>query len=187
VFEDLRARIEQFLAQHTPPADPREHARLLERSIIDMKVAVATLRDGVADTTRDLERERRQLADAGRRGRLAREIDDQDTASIADDFVARHTQRVTLLERKLSVQHDELMLAEQELDQLTGKLRHLRQGMPSTGTESAWREVQAAGGSRPGVDPEDELLSHDLDRSAHEAAAEAQLAHLKRKLGRDRR
>ncbi len=186
MFEDLRARIEQFLAQHTAPADPREQARLLERSIIDMKVAVGSLRDGVTATTRDLERERAQLADAERRGRLARDIDDQETAGIADEFVTRHGHRVSLLERKLTVQHDELMLAEQELEQLTGKLRHLRQGMPSAGTESAWREVQAAGGTRPGVDPEDELLRHDLDRSAHEAAAEAQLAHLKRKLGRDR-
>ena len=50
--------------------------------------------------------------------------------------------------------------------------------------ERAWRDVQAAGGARPGVDLQDDLLKADMDRVAREQAADAQLDALKKKFKR---
>ncbi|HEX5817609.1 MAG TPA: hypothetical protein VFY20_01945, partial [Gemmatimonadales bacterium] len=51
--------------------------------------------------------------------------------------------------------------------------------------QQAWRELEAAGGARPGVDPDDVLLSAELDRARRSAAVDEQLAYLKKKLGRE--
>jgi hypothetical protein len=45
--------------------------------------------------------------------------------------------------------------------------------------------VAAAGGARPGADPEGDLLRAEADRAAHAAAVDAQLAYLKKKLGKE--
>lgn len=186
MFEGLRSRIEQFLAQHTAPGDPRASAAQLHQAVLDAKVAVSQMRDALGATERELTVERRHQEDAERRGRLAREIDDQETAGLADRFSAKHAERVQVLERKLQVQRDELALAEREVAEMTAQLKSIRggAGAAAASSEAAWRDLQAAGGARPGVDPDDELLRSRLDRSAYEAAAEAQLAHLKRKMGK---
>lgn len=186
MFEGLRDRIEQFLAQHTRPPDPRAHADLLYQAVLEARVGVGTMRDALADTERELVREQQHHADAERRGRMARNIQDAETAEVAERFVQRHANRIGLLTRKVAVQHEELQLAGQELEQLTVQLREVRRGIPGGASEAAWRDIEAAGGTRPDTDLAAELLGHDLDRSAREAAAEAQLAHLKRKLGKDR-
>jgi hypothetical protein len=50
--------------------------------------------------------------------------------------------------------------------------------------ERAWRDLQAAGGERPDVDLQNELLKADIDRVAREQAADQQLDLLKQKLGK---
>jgi hypothetical protein len=52
-------------------------------------------------------------------------------------------------------------------------------------TERAWRDLQAAGGARPGVDPQDDLFASEIDRSAREAAADRQLEELKKKMRKE--
>ncbi|HEY6209762.1 MAG TPA: hypothetical protein VIW28_11925, partial [Gemmatimonadales bacterium] len=51
--------------------------------------------------------------------------------------------------------------------------------------ERAWRDLQQAGGARPGTDLKDELLRGQMDRAAREAAAEQQLRELKRKMKKE--
>jgi hypothetical protein len=187
VFEGLRSRIEQFLAQHTAPADARASMDLLHSAVLEAKVSVAAMRDGVVATERELVLERKQLEDAERRGRLAGDIADQETAQVAERYAARHRERTGVLERKLEVQRDELILAEREVAEMTAQLRSARQGLGAGAGSAgaAWRDIESAGGVRPETDLQDELLKSNLDRAAREAAADAQLAHLKRKLGKD--
>ena len=94
-----------------------------------------------------------------------------------------------VLERKLAVQLDEAAMAEREAAALLARLKQARQGLNSEGrpasTEAAWRGLEAAGGVRPETDVESELLKTRADRAAMEQAAEAQLAHLKKKLGKE--
>src|SRR5213593_3560139 len=131
----------------------------MREAVVDAKLAVGETREAVARTERDLTQERQRLADAERRGRLASEIQDQETMDVAQRFAAKHRERVGVLDKKLAALKDELTLYE--------------------------RELEAAGGPRPGVDPADELLKAHLDRAAREAAADRQLRELKKKMKKD--
>ncbi|HWN83094.1 MAG TPA: hypothetical protein VNM87_13430, partial [Candidatus Udaeobacter sp.] len=113
VFEGLKARLERLLQDHSRP-DPRARAAALREAVLEAKVGIQTMRSALAATERELEAERRQLADAERRGQLAAQLPDQETVSVAERFAQRHRARVGVLERKLAVQREELTLAERE-------------------------------------------------------------------------
>lgn len=168
MFESLRARLEQFLAERTPPANAREQLQALHAALVEAKVGLATMRDALAEAERGLAGERRQLADAERRGRMATEIGDAETEEVARRYATRHGERVGVLERKVAVQRDELALAEREYEAMRTEFQARRGGV----------------GPVPelGPDLDDSALRHDLDRAARESAAEAQLEYLKRKV-----
>lgn len=182
-FEGLRQRLDRLFAE-SREGDVRAYAAGLRDAVIEAKAAVATMRDQLAATERELALERRQLADAERRGQLASEIGDAETVGVAERFATRHRERAAVLERKLDVQRDELAIASRELDDMMAELRTAR-GPASPAAEAAWRDIEAAGGTRAEVDQDTELLKAEAERRLHEAAVDAQLAHLKKKLGRE--
>lgn len=159
-------------------------------AVVEAKVAVQEMREVLTRTEGELKLERQRLADAERRGRLASEIQDQETVTVAERFAVKHRERVAVLERKLAAQQEEVALADRELGEMQGQLKSATQGRGATegdrSTDRAWREVQAAGGDRPGVDDlRDELLKGDIDRAAREATADQQLEALKKKMRKD--
>ncbi|MFI5234817.1 MAG: hypothetical protein ACHQXA_03830 [Gemmatimonadales bacterium] len=170
------------------PPTSRETAAVLEQSLVEMKVGLGDLRRAREATERELAGERRQLADAERRGALAALVPDPETVRVAEEFAAKHRERIGVLERKLAVQGDEVTLAEREAGELAARWREARRGLGPNGMtpsiEAAWRDLQAAGGQRPGTDLEGELVRSETDHVAREAAADAQLAHLKKKMGK---
>jgi hypothetical protein len=187
VFERLRDALKAALDAATPPGNLRDLARQMHEAVVDAKVAVAEIRGAVTRTDAELAAERQRLADAERRGRLAAEIQDQETVQVAERFTAKHRERAGVLERKLAAQREELGLAERELTEMQGQLKTADLGAsPPVGgassTEQAWRDLQAAGGARPDVDLQQELLKHDIDRVARERAADEQLDLLKKKI-----
>ncbi|MEP6572026.1 MAG: hypothetical protein ABJD11_04995 [Gemmatimonadota bacterium] len=175
------------MADHTPAADARGFASGLQAALLEAKVAVGVMRDALAASERELELERKQLEDAERRGRLAAAIPDAETVQIAERFAERHRARSEVLGRKIAVQRDELSMAERELGEMNAQFRAAKQGTVNgvrPEQEAAWRDLQAAGGARPETDVEDALLRNRMDRAMHEAAADAQLEHLKKKMGK---
>ncbi|HET9384020.1 MAG TPA: hypothetical protein VFO67_02655 [Gemmatimonadales bacterium] len=88
-----------------------------------------------------------------------------------------------MLERKLAAQREELALAQRELDDMQAQLKAAASAQPST--ERAWRDIEEAGGARPGTDLRDELLKSDIDRAAREDAAARQLEELKKKMRKE--
>lgn len=150
----------------------------LHEALVESKAAVNALRDGLAVTRRELALEQKQLEDAERRGRLAAEIPDQETVAIAARFAARHRERVSVLERKLAVQQDELALAERLLDELMAEAK----GTAPSSDAPPPPAGEAPRGEAGGQDP---LLKHRMDQAAREAAADAQLAFLKKKMGKE--
>jgi len=187
VFERLRDALRAALDAATPPGNLRDLARQMREAVVDAKVAVEEVRAAVIRTDTELAAERQRLADAERRGRLAGEIQDQETVQVAERFAAKHRERAGVLERKLAAQREELALAERELTEMQGQLKSADLGAPGVGgaassTEQAWRDLQAAGGTRPDVDLQQELLKHDIDRAARERAADEQLDLLKKKI-----
>ena len=189
LFERLRDAFRAALDAATPPSDLRDLARQMREAVVEAKVAVQEIREALGRTEGELARERQRLADAERRGRLATEIQDQETVAVAERFAAKHRERVGVLERKLAAQREELALAERDLVEMQSQLKSAEKDRPTVeaerSAERAWRDVQAAGGARPGMDLKDELLKAELDRAAREAAAEQQLEALKKKMRKD--
>lgn len=186
MFESLRDRLDALL-RSGGAGDARAVAHGLQGAVVEARAALAGLHEARDGTARSLEAERRALTDAERRGRLAADAGDLETVRVAEEFVARHRERVSVLERKLAVQADEVTMAEREVEELTGMWRSARSGAGAAGNslEAAWRELEAAGmPGRVGPDAETERLRHEVDRAAREAAVEAQLAELKRRLGK---
>ncbi len=157
----------------------------MREAVVDAKVAVAEVKEAIARTEREVGAERQRLADAERRGRLAGEIQDQETVAVADRFAGKHRERLGVLERKLATQREELALAQRELDEMQTQLKAADQASGAGSTERAWRDLEEAGGTRPGMDLSDELLKSDMDRAAREAAAARQLEELKKKMRKD--
>jgi hypothetical protein len=189
LFERLREALRAALDAAGPTGDLRDLARQMREAVVEAKVAVEELRVALARTDVELAAERQRLADAERRGRLAAEIQDQETVAVAERFAARHRERVAVLERKVAAQRDELAIAERELGEMQAQLKAAERGRPAAeaarGTEQAWRDLQAAGGIRPDVDMEHNALQADIDRRAREAAAEQRLAELKKRMKKD--
>jgi SpoVK/Ycf46/Vps4 family AAA+-type ATPase len=182
VFESLRARLDRLFTEPAP--DPRARAEQLRDALAEASVGLARMREGLAATERELAAERRQLEDTERQGRLAARVSDAETVAIAERFALRHRERVAVLERKLVVQRDELGLARREIEEMTVEVRAAVRPDTDASLRAAWRELEAAGGARPGVDLEGELERARAERELMERAVEAQLAQLKKKLGR---
>ncbi len=188
MFERLRAAINAALDAATPPEDSRGLYSKMREAVIDARASIEAMREGVQQTERRLAHERTQLEDASRRRRLAAEIDDQETVEVADQFVAKHEERVRVLEEKLTAQSKELQLAEREYDDMKSQLKSAERdrvtGDAARSVESAWRNVEAAGGARPETDVDDSLLKSRMDRQAREDVAEDQLRELKKRMGK---
>jgi hypothetical protein len=177
VFESFRTRLDRLFAEQGGRPDARAYAAGLRDAVVDARVAVGTMRDALAATERELATETRQLEDAERRGRLAAEIPDPETVAVAERFASRHRERVGVLERKLGVQRDELAMAERELAEMTAQLKDAQMGrIPDVSPRMAPDDA---------ADRESDLMAARAERAMHEAAVEAQLAHLKKKLGKD--
>src|SRR5207248_1639453 len=155
----------------------------MREAVVEARLSMQATREAVTHTEGELALERQRLADAERRGRLAGEIQDQETVTVAERFAAKHRERLGVLERKLAAQREELALAQRELDDMQTQLKVAATAQP--GTEKAWRDIEEAGGAREGTDLRDELLKSDLDRAAREAAAARQLEELKKKMRKE--
>jgi hypothetical protein len=189
LFERLRDAFRAALDAATPPGDLRDLARQMREAVIEAKVAVQEMREALVRTQGELTLERQRLADAERRGRLAAEIQDQETVTVAERFATKHRERAQVLERKLAAQQEEVALTERDMVEMQGQLKSAEKDRATVegdrSTERAWREVQSAGGARPGMDLQDELLKSQMDRAAREAAAQEQLEALKKKMRKD--
>jgi hypothetical protein len=185
LFERLRDAFQAAL-DAASPGDVREAAARMREAVIEAKVGVRGVRDSVARSDAELAAERQRLADAERRGRLAGEIQDKETMAVAERFAAKHRERVAVLERKAAAQRDELALAERELAEMQSQLERAAKAQPgAASTAQAWRDLEAAGGARPGTDLKDELLRADMDRAQREADAQKQLEELKKRMRKD--
>jgi hypothetical protein len=182
MFESVKARLEKLLRDHSR-SDPRAYMSALREALLEAKVGVATMRSALVKSEEELRREQRQLTDAERRGRLALEVPDQQTVTLAEQFAGRHRERIAVLERKISVQRDELVLAEREVEEMLGQVRGGSSGGEAADSlRAAWRDIEAAGGDRPDTRSDDERLRAEADSKLKERAVEAQLAFLKKKL-----
>ena len=182
MFDGLKARLDRLLRERGP-GDGREQAAALREALLEARLGLTTMREALARTEQELEAERKHLVDAERRGKLASEVPDAETVALAERYAARHRDRVLVLERKIVVQREELVLAEREVEEMGAEVRAAARGPGSASVEAAWRDLGAAGVERPTSDTD--RLAADEERKRKEQAVEAQLAYLKKKLGKD--
>jgi hypothetical protein len=180
VLEGLKARLDQLLRDGSRN-DPRAYAAGLKEAVLEARLGVRTMQEALVVTERELAGERQQLEDAERRGRLAAMVPDPETVQVAERYALRHRERASVLERKLVVQREELVLAERELAEVTLEAKQATANHPSEAISAAWRELESAGATRP---DEQDRLQAETDRQRRDSAIEAQLAYLKRKLGK---
>lgn len=188
MFNRLRDALERALAAATPPPDLGEIASQMREAVIEQKAGVRAMREALARDEALLAVVREELATAERRRGQAESIGDAETVAVAVKYAARQRERADVLERKVEAQRGELSLAERELEEMTAQLAEAakRRGgeEAARGANDAWNSLGAAGMDRPEVDTEGDLLRSRIERQAREAAADARLEELKKKMGK---
>ncbi len=175
MFERLRVAVNAALDAAMPPPDWHDLQAQMHRAAVEGRAAIAKMREDVAETEREIAVEQRHLEDARRRGRLAAEIEDEETVEVAQRFATKHAERFAVLEQRLSAQQAELALADREVEEMVGQLKELERrgvvGAPSIPPEAI-------------PDLEGARLGEELDQAAREAAADIQLRELKKRMGK---
>jgi hypothetical protein len=183
MFESLKGAIQDLLHGNVAPADRRAVIAEMKRALVHAKLGVEDLRQGVEQTRRKLTTEREQLVTVLRRKTLAEGINDAETVALATKYEQQHGERVAVLERKLEAQEAEAMLAERDLGEMMTQLKSAGAGVGS-GTPAPGPTDQDLGL------PDDANLHSELDglarqraRGDADAAADAKLAELKKRMG----
>ena len=185
MFEKLTQSLRDALGRASSPAEGRAVVAMMREALVEAKVGLANLRDGVEATRAQLAAERSELTTVERRGRLAAEIHDRETVRVATEYARRHAERIAVLERKLAAQEAELALAEGEVAEMTSQLKAAAAGIDPGGVS------RGVGGSGPPLDGAGgetadggEALRRTADRVAREAQAQRRLDELKRRMGK---
>lgn len=193
MFEQLRDAL-RGIGRDAGPSDRRAALIGMKDALVHARMALQDLREGITITERRLAEEQRELDTATRRRALAVQIDDAETVTVADRFVAQHAERVRVLEQKRAAQLDELSLAQREYDEMSVELKRAMAGVPPTGSvgyssheDAAMREVEEALGDRQASADRAALdaMARAKAREAREADAAERLAALKRQLGKE--
>ncbi len=167
-LDEIQAQLDRLFAARTRRPSRDDVARLRD-VLVTWKVGLGEMRDALATSERDLAAARQDAGTYERRGKLAADIGDAETVRVADEFTAKARERVDLLERKVLVQRDELAIAERDYAEARRRFDAAARGVPPVDESAAEADPAAA----------------QLDQHARDAAVDAQLAALKKKLRGD--
>lgn len=195
MFESLRKSLDDLLSRSTPPEERRQIVSRMRDTIVQAKVGLQDLRDGLEKSRHRLEAERRELDTVQRRKRLAEQINDIETVRLATQYEQLHSERVQVLTRKLEAQESELALAERDVAQMMTELRNAASGIApagdrggsAAGVNAAMDEIESelgGGAQSSGLRDEIEGLTRDRARADREADAARRLEELKRRMGK---
>lgn len=125
MFEDLQRLFKESLAAFRAELDKREPedevAHLLgsmRRELVEARALIPRLEEELSRARTDLVREREQLERTERRGRLAGQINDQETVRVAEEFATKHRERIVVLEQKVSATEADLALKRREAEEM---------------------------------------------------------------------
>jgi hypothetical protein len=194
MFEQLRESL-RGLSSRLAPEERRRVAGSMREALVHAKLALQEMRDAIAKTEGRLATERSELETVRRRGGLAAQIGDTETAQIAERFAQQHEERVRVLETKLMSQQQELSLGEREFEDMRAQLRMAMSGVapsPDARNQDIVDDLDAMLAGAPSANESGSSDSLDPDagaprrrtRAQHEADAEERLAALKRRMGK---
>jgi len=155
----------------------------MREALVDAKVGLSQSRAARDAVSAQLERERTELATVRRRGQLAAGINDAETVKLAAEFERKHSERISVLERKFTALEQEVALVERETAEMTAQLKRLTGGVDSAAPPEGGAAEDPLDSDRANISELDSLR-RTADRSARDADAEARLADLKRRMGK---
>lgn len=184
MFESIREAFRDLLQQRPDPETRRDALARMRETLVRARMGVDDLRRAVADSERAVAAERAEVEKMRRRRVLAERIQDEETVRLAVRWEEQHAQRLSILERKLAAQRDELALLEREVSEMTADYRlAAKGGIPGQVGASARSEVD---------DPLDDsatasafdAMQASRRRADREARADEMLEALKRRMGK---
>ena len=185
VFDEVRHAFRELLHGNVPPEGRRELIAVMKETLVQAKLALDDLREGVEVTRKRVERERAELDTIRRRKGLAQGVGDAETVTVAERFETQHAERLAVLEQKMAAQESELALVERDVtemkEQLKAALAGVGSGMRSGTVDAA---ADPLDGERAGLEQQLNDLKRAERRANANADADAALAELKKRMGR---
>lgn len=183
MFDDIRQAFRELLHGNVPPEGRRELIAVMKDTLVHARLALDDLREGVEVTRKRVAQERAELETVRRRKGLAEGVGDQETVGIAARFEAQHGERLAVLEQKLSAQEGELALVERDVEEMKQQLKAALAGVGS-GLAGAPGPTDPLDDGRAAIEQQLNDLKRAERRASADADADAQLAELKRRMGR---
>lgn len=185
MFDEVRHAFRELLHGNVPPEGRRELIAVMKDTLVQAKLALDDLREGVEVTRKRVERERAELDTIRRRKGLAQGVGDAETVTIAERFEMQQAERLAVLEQKMSAQESELALLERDVaemkEQLKAALAGVGSGMRSGTVDAA---ADPLDGERAGLEQQLNDLKRAERRANASSEADAALAELKKRMGR---
>lgn len=166
MFENLRNAFKEAIENFNKELDRDQVPETVDRLLVGMRNEVADakasadeLESQIEKTLQQIEREKNEVATARRRGKMAADIGDAETAQIAEQYAGKHEERLRLLEQKATALQGELDFQRKEVDGMMEKLKEAKAKRDALGA-TAGRT-----GARESIKAADDLFS-ELDRMA---------------------
>lgn len=159
--------VENFRREAANPDAVPGRRSTMQRELDAARAELRRLEDDIARTRRQLVEEREAMERCRRQQALARDIGDDETATIAARYAERHAERARVLAAKLDALEAELALR-------TDDVREMETILQAAEPPTAASHFDLA--------EEDDEVFHRLDRDARERQAEERLEELKRKM-----
>lgn len=172
VFDGFRRSFDELLNRATRPEERRIVASRMKDTLVQARMGLNDLRDGLEKARERLAAEERELDTVRRRKTLAEGINDQQTVDIAAKYEQMHAERVDVIRQRVAAQEAELALAERDVAAMSAELKAVLAGTDSRGASS------------PALDTADEL---DTDANAENAALRDEIDSLGRTRAREER
>lgn len=166
MFENLRSAFreayenfnKELNREHVPETVNRLIGGMVDE-ITDVKAEIASLESQIGKTLAGSKKEKGDAATCRRRERMAREIDDGETADLAAQFAEKHEEHQQVLEQKAKALKAELDFRGEEVEEMMAKVKEAQAKRDSL-SATAGRS-----GARDSISAADDLFS-ELDRMA---------------------
>ncbi len=139
--------------------------RGMRSELTDAKVRLGRLEEDIRTALREAEAEKKEAATARRRGKMASDIGDEETARVAGEYAAKHGERAQLLERKALALKEELDFRTAEYQEMMAKVKE------ATAKRASLAATAGRSGARETLGAADDLFA-ELDRMAEKIGDE---------------
>lgn len=166
MFEDLRAAFREALENFNRELKRDQIPETVDRLLVGMRDEIVDEKAQISGLEADLEkalaaagREQENARTCRRREQMARDIDDEETASVAAEHATKHEDHFALLTKKVAAMREELDFRRHTLDEMMSKFTEARQKRDSLGATAGRSQARSS------LSEADDLFT-ELDRMA---------------------